>query len=38
MDRKRSDSRFVVRDDTGKIEMRSVDDLYRLNRLTMLMH
>ena len=30
VDRKRSDSRFVVRDDTGKIEMRSVDDLYRL--------
>lgn len=30
IDRKQSDSRFIVRDDKGKIEMRSVDDLYKL--------
>lgn len=30
VDRKQSDSRFIVRDDTGKVEMRSVEDLYKL--------
>lgn len=30
VDRKQSDSRFIVRDNTGKVEMRSVEDLYKL--------
>lgn len=30
IDRKKSDSRFIVRDDQGNIGMRSVDDLYKL--------
>ncbi|MDD3037158.1 LPD38 domain-containing protein [Bacteroides sp.] len=30
VDRKQSDARFIVHDDTGKVEMRSVDDLYKL--------
>lgn len=30
VDRKRSDSRFIVRDDKGNIEMRPVEDLYKL--------
>lgn len=30
IDKKQSDSRFIVRDDTGKVAMRSVDDLYKL--------
>lgn len=30
IDKKQSDTRFIVRDDTGKAVMRSVDDLYKL--------
>lgn len=30
IDKKQSDTRFIVRDDTGKVAMRSVDDLYKL--------
>lgn len=30
VDRKKSDSRFIVRDDKGNVEMRSVEDLYKL--------
>lgn len=30
VDRKKSDSRFIVRDDKGNVEMRPVEDLYKL--------
>lgn len=30
IDRKQSDNRFITRDETGKIEMRSVEDLYKV--------
>lgn len=33
VNRKHSDSRFIVRDENGKVEMRSVDDLYKMESM-----